>query len=100
MNSRPNVNAERVYSLDDRLSATHGTGWSIERCKESVTGSVDLDAPVASKQSANDHVMPLDQLAPCAVSEHRRSLGRSDEIGEEDRGEHPIELRFLFANGS
>ena len=95
MNSCSNVDAKRPNGLDDRLPASHRAGWSIERCEEAVTSSVDLDASKANKQSADNGMMSFDELAPPTVAKRGRSLGGTDEISEEDRREHSVEIGFL-----
>jgi hypothetical protein len=66
--------------------ATRGAGGTVERCEEPVAGGVDLSAAVPAEEAPNGGVMPPDDLVPPAVAQAGCSLGRSDDVREQDRG--------------
>jgi hypothetical protein len=43
-------------------------------------------------------VVPQSHLTPAAIPKLGRALRRVDDVGEEDRGEDPIERRLLLAD--
>jgi hypothetical protein len=38
----------------------------------------------------------LDEFAPCTIAQSGDSLGRADQVGEEDSRENALELRFFL----
>src|SRR5204862_5693863 len=69
VNAGPDLQAELVHSLDDRLGAANRPGWAVEGREEAVAGGVPLLAPVPSQLAPHERVVPLEHLAPRAVSE-------------------------------
>src|SRR5262245_65455447 len=96
MQPRSHFDPERLDGIDDRHSAAHRAGRPIERSKEAVARGVDLDPAITGEESSHHRVMPLDDLAPAAVSELRGALRRIDDVGEKNGCENPGE-RCLFA---
>ena len=54
---------------------------------------------IASSSDADGGVVVLEQVAPAPVAEPRRQLGGADDVGEQDRREHPIRLLGLARPG-
>src|SRR5438067_6035212 len=88
------VEPEQRRRVLDRAGAADRARGAVERRHEPVAGRVDLDAAEALKLTPDRLVVPLEQLAPAAVAECDGSLGRSDDVGEENRGEDAIGVRY------
>src|SRR5581483_3303409 len=58
-----------------------------------------LRTPVARQESADDGVMRLDDFTPSAITECGYSLGRADQIGEEDGRQNSFQLGLLLERG-
>jgi hypothetical protein len=99
MHSCPHVEAKRLHSADDGSAAPHGTRGTIECGEESVSGGVNLGSPVARQESADQSVMWLDEFTPCTITQSGYSLGRADQIGEEDGCENSFQLGFFLERG-
>jgi hypothetical protein len=86
----PDLDPERLRSLDRRLGAPHGTRWTIECGDKPVAGRVDLGSAVSAKQASNSSMVSMRELAPLPVAELGGLLGRGDDIGEQHRGKHAM----------
>ena len=65
---------------------------AVEGREEPVTRRVELPSLEPRELSTNDRVMLLQELAPSRVSEARRQLRRTHDVGEQDRGKHALRL--------
>ena len=45
-------------------------------------------------QCPDRRVVPLEEVAPRSIAHHGCAIGRTDDVGEDHGGEHPVELRF------
>jgi hypothetical protein len=63
-----------------------------QRWRKAVAGGVDLHAPVALELSANDLMVPFDQIAPALVSRRCGARGAPNDIGEQERREETLSL--------
>ena len=77
-------------AFDDRLRAPDRASGAVEGGEEAVARRIDLASVEARELATNGGVVLLHEIAPATVSDLRRALRRSDEIGEENRREHPI----------
>src|SRR5206468_8263750 len=88
----PDLDTEAPHGIADAFGATDGAGRSVEGREETVTGSADLTSTMALDLLADDRVMTVEEVAPDAVAERDRQIGRSDDVGKEDRREHAFHL--------
>ena len=95
----PDVDAERSNGLNDRTRAPDAPSRAVEAREEPVAGRVDLGAAVAREKATDDRVMPFEYVAPRSVSELGRSLGRTDDVGEQHGHEDAVELGLLVPSG-
>jgi hypothetical protein len=72
---------------------------AIECHQEAVAGGLHLAAAMARQCVAHDRVVALEQVTPGRVSKLRSSLGRADDIREQDRGERSLGLRVMAGTG-
>lgn len=100
METCAHVDPKRLHGLHDRRRALRRPRRAVERRKEAVARCVDLCAPVASEEPANCCVMTFDHVAPVTVAEPGRRLRRADDVGEQDRGECPVEDGLLVLHAS
>src|SRR4029450_10928400 len=67
-------------ATDDLLGAPDGAGGPVEGGEEPVARGVALGAAEAGKLPPDESVVPLEELAPCAVAELTRSLRGADDV--------------------
>src|SRR6188508_1852754 len=91
----PNVEAEALHSLDDRLAAPNRARRPVEPREEPVAGGVHFDTPEAGELPPNDLVVPSDDVPPGTVSDSRRMFRRPHQVGEEDSGENGVRHMLL-----
>src|SRR4029077_5311600 len=91
VNACANRYSERAQRRDNGLCALNGARGSVERCKKAVPQRLDLPPTKAGQLSSYDLVVLVQQVAPTAVAQCRGLLGRADDIGKENRGQHPID---------
>ena len=90
---------QRSDAFDNRLRAANGAGGAVEGGEEAVARRIDLAPVEAGDLTANSGVMLLHEIPPATVSDRRCTLGRSDEIREEDRREHAVGSTRLTLSG-
>src|SRR5205085_7386766 len=93
VHARADGQAEVAERPPDRVRAGDRTGWAVEAREDAVARGVDLPASEPGDLRPDGGVVARDQLAPRAVAELRRALGRADDVGEEHRREDPLRLR-------
>src|ERR1700731_1544418 len=91
VNACANRYSERAQRGDDRLCAVNGTCRAIERCKKAVPKRFHFTPTKAGQVSSYSLVVLVQQVAPTAVAERGSLLGRTDDVGKENRGEHPVD---------
>ena len=98
--SSPVCSPERIWIPSGRAASVieHGTadcaGRPVERGEEAVAGRAHLAAAEAAELAADRRVVLLQQVAPAAVAELGGVLGRVDDVGEEDGGQHTVGRRM------
>ena len=90
MKARAHVEADAAHVFDDRARAPDCSRRPVEGGEETIAGSVDLDSSKALEVATDHLVVTLEQIAPAAVAKLTCSIRRTDDIGEQDRGEHSI----------
>src|SRR5262245_17802008 len=87
VHARAQLQPERFNAGEARLSTPDRAGRPVEGREEAVTCRVALDSAVAGELPPNESVVLLEQVAPGAVTELARPLGRADDVREQDRRE-------------
>ncbi len=90
MNADPNLDAQHPDRVDNGVGARDRGARAGERRDESVTGGVHFASAEPFEFVAHDGVVVVEQVPPPAVAEHGGALGRADDVGEHDRGQHPL----------
>ena len=93
MNACADRQTESLDGVLDSSCAADGARRPVEGREEAVTGGIDLVAAEPFELPADSRVMALEKLAPTPVPHRGGPLCRADDVGEEDRREHPIWLR-------
>src|SRR5262249_2917919 len=86
------VDPERAHAVTNRRRAPHGASRPVEARKKAVARRVNLAAAKPRQLTPRPVVIAFEEVPPTAVSELRRSLRRSDDVDEENRGEHAVVL--------
>jgi hypothetical protein len=87
---------QRVSRLRSRIAWRRASAQAIARAgpsktaQEAVPRDVQLAAAEAPQLPPHARVVLLEELAPLAIAELGRTLGRSDDVGEEDGGERAL----------
>ena len=90
MDAGTDVEPERPERVPDLDGTADRAGRPVERGQEPVPGGVELLAREASELAANRRVVLVEEGSPARVPEILHPLGRADEIGEEDGGQHAV----------
>src|SRR5438105_3634686 len=86
------LEAQRTRGLADGARAADRARGAVERGEEAVTGVVDLLAAEALQLRANGGMELFEELLPTSVAHLRCVLGRPDDVHEEHRRDHAIEV--------
>ena len=93
MDPGPDLHPHVVDRLAGGDGAPNSSGRTVERCEEPVARSIDLVTVEAGQLVADDRAMGLEEVSPPAVSRFHDTLGRADDVREQDRREDPIGSR-------
>ena len=77
----------------DRASARDGTGRAVERGEDPVTRRLHEAAAVRRDLFGGDGIVVVEHATPRLVADRHGLLGRSHDVGEEHRGQHPLGRR-------
>jgi hypothetical protein len=88
--TRSKVDAQRPNGVSDRTGTLDRATGTIKGGGEAVPGGFDLASPEPLKLAACGLVMRVKKITPPLVAQVRRSIGRRDDVGEQDRGEHAV----------
>jgi hypothetical protein len=91
MQSRADFDAQRSNLFGNRARAAYSACRSIESGQNAVASRLDFMSAEAIEVASDCGVMSIKQIAPTAVAECSRFLGRSNDIRKENRSEHPID---------
>ena len=86
-------------SVADRAGAIDRAGGPVKGRQRAVAGCLDLDAAKTGQLRAHDSVMVVEQVPPALVAEFCRSCCGSDDVGEHDGRQHPLEAGRGTATG-
>jgi hypothetical protein len=84
--SAPDIERECPNTLGDSVSGPDCASGSVERRQEAITSRVDLSPTAALQLSADDGVVTLQEVAPCAVAEVGHASSSAHDVREQDRG--------------
>jgi hypothetical protein len=88
--TRANLQVERAQVVADCPGRAYSAGRPVERREEAVAGSVDLGSSEALEVTAHDGMVLVEKLAPAPVAEGGGALRRADDVGEDERLQHPV----------
>src|SRR5205823_7146036 len=86
----PDLEAEPPDGVDDRGRAADRTRRAVEGRKEAVARGVLLLTTEAVELAPDERVVPLEQLTPGTIAHLCRLRARTDDVGEEDGGQHGV----------
>jgi hypothetical protein len=89
------LEAELADAVADGAGTANRPCRAVKAGKEAVAGSVNFFAPEAAELPPNRCVMGQQQLTPGTIAKLRSLCSRSDDIREQDRGEHSIWFSFI-----
>ena len=92
MQARTNLDAERLDLLSDGAGAADAARRPVKGRQKAVAGGFHLAAAEASENAPDRGVVVVKQTAPAMVPECGCLLRRTDNVGEENRGEDAIGL--------
>ena len=79
--------------VGDLAGAPDCSGRSVEGRQETIASGDHLPAPEVAQFTPDQGVMPVQEVTPAAVPGPGGALGRADDVGEQNRGQHPVRLR-------
>jgi len=82
----------------DRLCAPDPARGAVERGKEPIASRVDFRPAEPAKERSDGAVMTIDERAPAAVTQLSGLRRRPDDVGENHRREHAVEVGLLVAD--
>ena len=88
----PDLETEIGRRVSDRSRAADRARRPVEGGEEPVAGRLHFATAERLELVADGGVVIVEELLPTAVAERCRPLGRADDVGEHDRGEHPVGL--------
>src|SRR3989441_2616889 len=93
------LEAERPAGLADGIGAADGARWTVEGCQQAVAGGLDLAAAEAVDLRPGGPMERVHERAPAGVAERRRPRGGADDVHEEDRRQHAVDLDLVAHAG-
>jgi hypothetical protein len=86
----PHLQAVRCDRRADRRRALQRPGGAVEHGENAVAGGVDLTAPEQLELAAHALVVQGERLPPGPLADGHRLRGGADEVGHEERRQHPV----------
>ncbi len=90
MESDSQREANAFQRITERRGTQHCLGRALKRGQEAIPNGVDLTTTAARNLATDNGMVALEQGAPTHVSERRRNLGRTDDVGEHDRRQYAV----------
>ena len=90
--ARANRDPQGPYLVADCSCAVDAPSGSVEGGENAVPGALHRLTTVAIYLAADESVVLIEQISPAPVAERRRPLGRTHDVGEQNRGKHTVEL--------
>src|SRR5262245_17070646 len=85
VNTDSDADAQVGRVSNDCLGAADGTRGSVEGREKAVAGGVHLLSAKGVELAAHNGIVMVEQFAPYAVADLSKSLGRTDNVGEDHR---------------
>jgi len=93
VDSDPHLDPQHPDRVDDGIRARDRRARAAERGDESVSGRVDFAAGESLQFVTHDGVVVVQEIAPAVVAEQGGALGRTDDVGEDDRRQQALGIR-------
>src|SRR6187200_2858519 len=93
------LDAECLYGVADCHGAADRSLRAVEHRQKAITRGVHLPASEAIELYAHDGVVLVEECVPVTVADLGGSARRVNDVGEQDRGEHPIIRHFRLLAG-
>ena len=93
------LETQRAHVLSDRKCTSYRARGSIEGSEESIAGRIDFATSELGELGADHALKAFEQSAPLSVTKLCCSIGRSDDINEQYRGEKPVWVRAMANAG-
>src|SRR4029077_9481445 len=81
---------QRADLVGNDAGAQHPARRAVKGGEYAIAGRLDLTAAIAREIAADRGVMIVEKIAPAAVAQLSSLLSRADDVGEENRSQHPI----------
>jgi hypothetical protein len=78
------MKTERLHAHGDRMGASDCACWAVEGREKAIARGVHLSAAAAFQLSADNRVVTLQEVAPCAVAELGGARGGVHNVREQD----------------
>ena len=92
--SSAHLEAETADPTADRECAANGIDGRLEQREDTITRHLDASAVVMVDLRVDGGVVLAEEPIPCNVSESSGMLGRSDDVGDEDRAVDAPRIRL------
>lgn len=86
----PDLKAEVADRVADRSGAADRAAWTVEEGERTVAERLNEAPAIAFDLSAHDAIVALEQRSPGGVAQLRGTLGRTDYVGELNRGKDAV----------
>jgi hypothetical protein len=86
------VEVELAGRVADRCAAADCPRWSMKGGANAVTGELLVVAREAFELSAHCLVVSIEQVAPRSITDGCDTVVRADDVGEQQRRQHPIRV--------
>ena len=96
----PDLDSQRAHTVTYRQGTRNGPPGAIERGQEPVSGGVDLTSAMTAEFFSHQPMVLVENLVPSPVPHRRCCLRRSDDVGKQDRCEHPVGVDGRAAAGN
>src|SRR5437870_2731549 len=86
VHARPYLHPDPAHRLNDGFGAEDRPSRAIEGRQEPISRRIHLSAPKAGQLSANQDMVPLEEVLPAPVAEPAGAFGRVNDVREQDGG--------------
>ncbi len=91
MESSTNIEAELDDSLAEGTGALNCPRRSVKDSKGAIPGRFDLTASKPLQMTPGKVIVSIEHFSPLSISKLGRSLGRTNDVGEQHRGKYPVQ---------
>src|SRR5437870_11379632 len=90
--ARPDLDPKPAHRGTKRARAIDRPSRTVERGQRAVAGVLHEATSELLHMPGDHRVVIVEQLAPPAIAQGGRSIGRADDVGEHHRRQHTIEI--------